>query len=55
VNSATANEQSWPQIAVLTDGKFVVTYQSWLGDGDNYGVMAQLFAADGSPLGARCG
>jgi hypothetical protein len=60
VNTATLNDQSFPEIAALADGGFVVTWQDLsLGVGgateDNSGsaVKAQAFLADGTRVGSE--
>ncbi|MEY8144690.1 hypothetical protein AB9F27_21465, partial [Falsihalocynthiibacter sp. CO-5D18] len=49
VNTYTANSQRSPQITVLSDGGWVVTWQSYGQDGDNWGIYAQAYNADGTP------
>ena len=49
VNSATVNGQYYPTIAALSDGGFVVSWESYLQDGSGYGIYAQRYAADGTP------
>jgi hypothetical protein len=51
VNTSTANSQDNPSVAMAADGRFVVAWHSDLQDGDGYGVYAQRYAADGTPLG----
>ncbi|MFG5384515.1 hypothetical protein, partial [Yoonia sp. R2-816] len=53
VNTHTAGQQIWPTVTVLTDGSFVVSWQSALQDGDLFGIYGQRFNADGTPLGAE--
>lgn len=56
INTITTGDQSQPAIAVLSDGRFVVTWTdiSLLGgDNSNHGIRAQMFNADGSPLGTE--
>jgi hypothetical protein len=60
VNSATANQQTAPQITALQNGGFVVT---WIdeslgvggatGDTSDKAVKAQVFAAGGTPVGSE--
>jgi flagellin-like hook-associated protein FlgL len=45
VNATTTNAQIYPMIASLADSGFVVTWQSYLQDGSNYGIFAQRFAS----------
>lgn len=49
----TAGNQGDPAIAVAPDGRFVVTWHSEEQDGDGYGIYAQRFASDGTPLGSH--
>lgn len=53
VNSYTANSQSTQQIAALTDGGWVITWQSFAQDGDDYGIYAQAYNADGTLQGVE--
>ena len=39
INTYTANDQSKPSIATLTNGNFVVTWQSVYQDGSGWGVI----------------
>jgi Ca2+-binding RTX toxin-like protein len=51
VNSTTSNDQSNSSIAVLADGRFVVTWKDLSatgGDTSNYAVRARIFNADGT-------
>ncbi|MDR0779774.1 MAG: Ig-like domain-containing protein, partial [Pseudomonadales bacterium] len=51
VNTTTNWDQSAPAVAGLSNGTYVVTWQSALQDGSGLGVYMQRFAADGTPLG----
>ena len=56
INTITTGDQSQPAFAVLSDGRFVVTWTdiSLLGgDNSNHGIRAQMFNADDSQLGAE--
>jgi hypothetical protein len=53
VNTTTAYEQTLPAVAVDANGRFVVVWQAWGQDGDQYGVEGQLFAPDGTPIGGE--
>jgi Ca2+-binding RTX toxin-like protein len=53
VNTITFSDQSYPTVAALADGGFVVTWQSWSQDGSSYGIYAQRYAADGAPHGGE--
>ncbi|UJP04704.1 MAG: hypothetical protein LZF61_07500 [Nitrosomonas sp.] len=49
INTTTSGDQMWPAIAVLTDGDFVISWESYGQDGG--GVYAQRFATNGSKQG----
>ncbi|MBE9072706.1 Calx-beta domain-containing protein [Microcystis sp. LEGE 08355] len=58
IHSSPYYDYSDPKIAVLTDGGFVVTYQSgdWNGngiDGSGYGVHGQKFDSTGNKIGSE--
>ena len=53
VNTYTDNVQYEPSVTALTDGGFVVTWQSSGQDGSGYGVYGQRYAADGTAAGAE--
>ncbi|MCP5224097.1 MAG: cadherin-like domain-containing protein [Thauera sp.] len=56
VNTSTASNQYEPAVVGLTDGSFVVAYRSdYTAATSNYpyDVLAQRYAADGSPLGGE--
>ncbi|MBX3641429.1 MAG: hypothetical protein KF888_13210 [Nitrosomonas sp.] len=53
VNTATASDQGGLSIAALTDGGFVVTWQSFGQDGDGFGVYAQRYDANGEIQGGE--
>ncbi|WP_165493836.1 calcium-binding protein [Azotobacter chroococcum] len=53
VNTTTASNQEQPSIAALSDGGFVITWMSSVQDGSGYGIYAQRFGADGTPIGAE--
>jgi hypothetical protein len=53
VNTHTMFVQQNPKIVVLTDGNFVVTWQSFGQDGPIYGIYAQRFNATGEKLGTE--
>ena len=56
VNTETTNGQTGAQIAALTNGNFVVTWQDASaigGDTDSLGVKAQLFDATGTKIGGE--
>src|SRR5262245_53310220 len=59
VNTEYLSEQTDPQIATLADGRFVVTwadpyiYPYETSDDTSIGVKAQIFNADGTPVGTE--
>lgn len=54
VNTTTSGNQYQPQVTYLADGRFVVTWRDDSGiDGSGSGVMAQIFAADGTTIGSE--
>src|SRR5262245_32401240 len=53
VNSYVTGDQQRPAVAVAADGRFVVAWESYGQDGDDFGVFAQRFAADGTRAGAE--
>ena len=52
VNTYTTGSQGNPSITALTNGGFVVTWESSAQDGDASGIYAQMYDADGIPLSA---
>ena len=53
VNTHTANHQEYPSVASLDDGGFVVTWQSKVQDGSEYGVYGQRYSAAGARAGGE--
>jgi len=51
VNTYTASYQFEPAVAALADGGFVVSWSSHGPDGSSFGIFAQRYAADGTPIG----
>ena len=51
VNTYTNSNQSIPSVAALLDGGWIISWQSDDQDGDNRGIYAQRYAADGSSVG----
>ena len=51
VNTYTSNSQFGPAVTSLTDGGFVVTWQSYTQDGSSHGIYGQRYDANGSPEG----
>jgi len=52
VNTYTTYSQKDPSAAMDSDGDFVITWIS-LGDGDYYGIYAQRYDNNGSPVGSE--
>jgi len=53
VNSYTNGRQGDPSIASLSDGGFVIVWESDGPDGDRFGIYGQRFHADGTPNGSE--
>lgn len=53
VNTTTQNYQQYPQVAVLADGGFVVTWDSVAQDGDSSGIIGQRYNANGTTAGGE--
>lgn len=53
VNSTTTNDQIYHEITALTDGGFLVSWQSANQDGSGYGIYAQRYNMDGSARGGE--
>ena len=51
VNTTTVRDQYEPTVAALSDGGFVVTWNSARQDGDSTGIYGQRFDASGTPVG----
>ena len=52
VNTVTAGDQTGPAIAGLSDGGFVVVWQSAGQDGSGYGIYGQRYKATGAKAGS---
>jgi len=52
VNTNTQYNQTYPDIACLTGGNFVVTYQSYI-MGNYYDIYLQVFSSTGSLIGSE--
>jgi hypothetical protein len=46
VNSFTPGNQWYPTLATSPGGRFVVAWNSYIQDGDHFGVFARQFATD---------
>ena len=53
VNTFIGGAQRAPAVAGLSDGGFVVLWQSFFLDGDQFGVFGQRFDASGNPVGGE--
>ncbi len=53
VNSTTANSQQRPETAMDTSGNYVVVWEGFGSDGDDYGIYAQLYTTGGSASGGE--
>jgi len=53
VNSYTINSQLYPSVAIASDGKFVITWNSYGQDGSEYGIFAKRYNSDGSVNGSE--
>ncbi|MBM4386626.1 MAG: putative metal-binding motif-containing protein, partial [Deltaproteobacteria bacterium] len=53
INAYTTNSQTYPDVAALAGGKFVVLWQSSGQDGASWGVYGQRFNSDGAKDGAE--
>ncbi|NGX32423.1 MAG: hypothetical protein K1060chlam4_00467, partial [Candidatus Anoxychlamydiales bacterium] len=51
VNTFSTSQQKNPSAASLSNGEFVVVWQSWTQDGDLDGIYGQIFNADGTKKG----
>jgi hypothetical protein len=50
VNTTTTTNQDNSKVTVLTNGNFVVTWESSGGDGNGLGVVARVFGPNGTPI-----
>jgi hypothetical protein len=53
INSATTAAQVTPSVASDAAGDFVVVWSSFVGDGDQYGIVGQRYDNAGGPLGSE--
>lgn len=53
INSYTTSDQTTPDIAVLSDGSYVIAWQSTGQDGSNNGIYQQRYDAAGNKIGAE--
>jgi hypothetical protein len=52
-NVATTQFQSSPSVSMDADGNFVIVWQSYLQDGDGYGIYARRYNSAGTALGGE--
>ena len=48
VNTTTAYSQAKPRVKYLSDGKFIVIWESFKQDGSGYGMYGRIFNSDGT-------
>jgi len=53
VNTWTSDDQSWPSITSLSNGRFVVVWHSNGQDGSDWGVYGQRFDSNGNKVGSE--
>jgi Ca2+-binding RTX toxin-like protein len=53
VNTYTTSDQKYAAVTALSDGGYVVVWQSSGQDGDTWGVYGQMYNADGSARGSE--
>ncbi|MCV6625275.1 MAG: Ig-like domain-containing protein, partial [Cellvibrionaceae bacterium] len=53
VNSTLHNDQTDTDVTGLTDGGYVITWQSDEQDGDDFGIYSQRYDVDGNKVGAE--
>ncbi len=53
VNTNTTGTQSNQSITVLSDGSYIICWQSFAQDGSNFGIYAQRFDAAGNKIGSE--
>ena len=52
-NTYTDSYQTYPEIAAIGQGRFMIVWQSANQDGSSYGIYAQRYAANGTKLGTE--
>ena len=52
VNTFNEGYQGEPDIAMDTQGNFVIVWQSWDQDGDGFGIFARKYSREGNPQGS---
>ena len=53
VNTYTRGDQFVPHVAMDSVGNFAIIWESYLQDGDRYGIYGQRFDSAGTPLGSE--
>ncbi|MDE4264169.1 hypothetical protein PXK68_20845 [Phaeobacter gallaeciensis] len=53
VNTETTDNRYYPSVTALSDGGFVVTWQSGAQDGDGFGIYGQRYDAAGGAVGSE--
>jgi hypothetical protein len=53
VNTMVDDDQYFPAVSTDAAGDFVVVWESYYQDGDDFGIFGQRFASDGTPNGAE--
>ncbi|UCE37555.1 MAG: fibronectin type III domain-containing protein [Thermoplasmata archaeon] len=51
VNTYTTSYQTRPSVAMDPEGNFIIAWNSYQQDGNNWGVFAQRYDSNGNPLG----
>ena len=51
INTWTANDQTNPKVSFLSDGNFVVVWQSYLERGNGWSIYGQIFYSNGAKKG----
>ena len=51
IKTWTANDQTTPKVSTLSDGNFVVVWQSYLQDSSGWGIYGQMFYSNGAKKG----
>lgn len=53
INQYISDRQERPSVAALTDGRFVVAWQTWKGSDAKFDVVARFFVTDDHPAGGE--
>jgi hypothetical protein len=49
VNTTTVNDQRYPVVSKVADGRFIVVWEDFVRDGGRYGIFAKSYDAAGNP------